>query len=83
MKRLLKKINASSEANNADTNEDKISFSITDLVDIISQIEELNENVAIRGHEGTLQLAVGDSIYEICDLKSQRYPRRRLRKVES
>jgi len=80
MKRLLKPVTASSEAHEDDTN---IMFSIIDLADILMQIEELTDTVAIRRYEGALQLGIGNSIYEISDVRdNQRYPRRRLRKIE-
>jgi hypothetical protein len=85
MKRLVKgsvtdKIHVAENAEH----ENEVTFGITDLVDIMHQIEELNAfNIAARNHEGTLQLQVGDSIYEIdVHRTDKRYPRRRVRKVE-
>jgi hypothetical protein len=83
MKRLLKAVSPPSEIETADK-DNKYDFTYVDLVDILRQIEELkNYNVAVRMEEGMLQLAVGDSIYEISEVKSKRYPRRRLRKLET
>ena len=64
--------------------ENKYRFDSRDLVDILSQIEELkNYNIAIRNDDGTLLLGIGDSIYEIDETMDKRYPRRRLRKREN
>ena len=86
MKKLVKSLTPPSEITYADEDntQHKFDFSSTDLVDILQQIEELkNFNIAIRIEDGHLQLAVGDSIYEISEIRDQRYPRRRLRKLET
>jgi len=88
MKRLLmqdpSQVAALSEPQETDEpeREIKIRFSPTELVDILLQIEELDSTVAIRMYDGALQLQVGDSTYEIDDAKRNRYPKRRLRKLE-
>jgi len=87
MKRLIVQTAAPNKVHVAGSAEDKKSnehmFSIIDIVDIISQLEEMSDyNIAVRNYEDTLQLGIGDTIYEICDIKDQRYPRRRLRKLE-
>jgi len=81
IKRLLKNVTAST-GNSADSN-NKFDFSFTDLADILNQLDELKQNVAVKNDEGKLLLAVGDSIYEITDPNSHRYPRRRLNKRET
>ena len=79
MKRLLKNIRATSECD-----EDKTNLSLVDLVDVLNQIEELkNYNIAIRNEDGAIQLAVGDSRYELSGIIEKRYPRRRLHKMDA
>jgi hypothetical protein len=86
MKKLLKANSPPSEIDTADKDEKKSKhdFTYTDLVDILRQIEELkNYNIAIRIEEGMLQLAISDAVYEISEAKDKRYPRRRLRKLDT
>jgi len=79
MKRLLKNIRATSECD-----EDKTNLSLVDLVDVLNQIEELkNYNIAIRNEDGAIQLAVGDSRYELSRIIEKRHPRRRLHKMDA
>ena len=91
MKRLIKQNPAQIETTTADEPDEKPNekknkkdFTFTDLVDIMLQIEELKDyNVAIRSDKGVLQLAVGDTVYEVSPVQENRYPRRRLRKLET
>jgi branched-subunit amino acid aminotransferase/4-amino-4-deoxychorismate lyase len=63
---------------------DKNRLTFGDVVDIISQVEEFSKfNVAIRNDDGRVLLAVGDSVYEIGKVMDNRYPRRRLSKLET
>lgn len=62
----------------------KYDFSYIDLIDILRQFEEMkNYNIAARIEEGMLQIAVGDSVYEVSEIKEGRYPRRRLHKLDT
>ena len=63
--------------------DNKYRFSATDLVDILNQIDEVKDNAAIKIEDGILILGVGDSRYEISEIREKRYPRRRLRKLET
>jgi len=65
MKRLLKTVSAGTGL----TFQDKTIFSPTDLINILSEIEELQKsNVGLKpGQDGTLILIVGDNEYELTD----------------
>ena len=71
-----------SDENKADKN--KSVFTPTDLADIIGQLDDVKDNVAIKNDdEGRLLLGVGDSVYEILPIKKNRYPRIALRKLDA
>jgi len=65
MKRLLKPITAGTGL----TFQDKVVFTPSDLITILSQIEELEKsNIGFKpGDNGVLVLIVGDNEYEITD----------------
>jgi len=89
MKRLIKQTYPPDEIHiikrNDNRNESRNSFSITDVVGMLSQLDELkNFNVAAKNDdEGRLLLRVGDSVYEVSKQLKRRYPRRHLRKLEA
>lgn len=61
----------------------KNDLTFRDIIDILNQIEELQKyNISLVKSDGALHLSVGDSIYEIGKPSDDRYPRRRLRKLD-
>ena len=89
MKRLLIQVPPPTDVNVADdttadkATDNKYSFSATDIVDILNQIDEVKDNSAIKIEDGVLILGIGDSRYEISEVREKRYPRRRLRKLDT
>ena len=96
MKKLVRSLTPPSEiyttgdADDDETEDDapekksKNGFTPTDLVDILQQLDELRDySLAINIEDGVLILSVGDSRYEVQNSRKGRYPRRRLRKLET
>ena len=66
------------------TIESPIRFTVNDLIDILSQIQELTDPVAFAMDEDRrLLMRVGDSMYEIGQIQTNRLPRRRVNKLEN
>jgi hypothetical protein len=84
MKRLLKATSPPSEVQIKDTGKSKNHFTVIDLVDILTQIEELHSHkISIANTKNGLQLLVGNSTYEFLAPNNKSYPPRRLRKLET
>jgi len=87
MKKLVKAVSPPAEVSVSDKNKadkNKPVFTPTDLADIIAQLDEVKDNVAIKNDDkGRLLLAVGDSIYEIQPIRKNCHPRILLRKLET
>lgn len=84
MKRLLKADSPPTEITTDKEKNTKNKFTYIDVVDILNQIEELSDyNVAMKIEDGSLLLAVGDSVYEISKVREERYPQRKLTKLET
>jgi len=84
VKQSANQVTIPSEPQAAKRTENKNAFTHYCIVDILNQLEELSDyNIAIKKDDGRCLLTVGDVVYEISEIISKSYPRRRLRKLDT
>ena len=88
MKKLIRSAQCVSASNNKPKNpttREPVSFDARDIVEILTQIEELQDyNIAIRNDDQRrVILDIGDSSYVIQQRQAKQHPRRQIRKIEN